>query len=268
MDNWYIGTMGFSYKDWVGVFYPAEMDSRNYLAYYSRIFNAVEIDSTFYGTPRIEIVKHWAATTANGFKFCLKVPRVITHDAGLVGVRDMLVEFVDHVRFLEDKLGVVLFQFPPSFKVNQISILEDSLVYLPSGVRYAIEIRDQSWYTASEPDEEPLLARMLKQYDVAWAVTEYPGLPKKVYLTSDFLYLRWIGQHGSFQRHDYERIDQTVNLKNWWTILQSYLDRAEVAYGFMNNDYAGFAAGTANRFKQIAGMPIKTFQPPQQGTLL
>ena len=267
MTKWYIGTMGFSYKDWNSVFYPKEMDARNYLAYYSRIFNCVEIDSSFYGTPRAESVRHWKAVTPEGFKFCLKTPRMITHDKALIEVEDLLTEFLEAAVLLEDRLGVILFQFPPSFTASHLPALEHIVTNLPKGLRFAVEIRDQSWYTPKSGEETPPLAQLLKQYGVAWAATEFPGLPGRIYPTANYLYVRWIGQHGTFQHHDRERIDRTQNLKEWRGKVEELLDRVEAVYGFLNNDYAGFAAGTAHRFKEIAGLPVKNIRPPQQETL-
>ena len=263
----YVGTMGFSYKDWNGVFYPAEMKAQRYLAYYSRIFNAVEVDSTFYGTPKADTVLRWAAATPDGFRFCLKVPRQITHDAGLVNVGADLAHSLEVARLLGNKLGVILFQFPPSFRVDQLPVLKRLLPDLPVDVRFAVEIRDQSWYTAVDDNGYPLLANALERHGVCWAATEYPGLPDRIHPTSKFLYIRWIGQHGSYMRHDRERVDRSANLKAWWQQIQGLSEGVEALFGFLNNDYAGFAAGTANRFKRIAGLPVEPFKPPQQGTL-
>ncbi|MBN1149500.1 MAG: DUF72 domain-containing protein [Anaerolineales bacterium] len=263
----YIGTMGFSYKDWNGAFYPAGMKAHRYLAYYSRIFNAVEVDSTFYGAPKANTVRHWAAATPDGFRFCLKVPRQITHDAGLVGVEADLAQFLEIARSLGEKLGVVLFQFPPSFTAKQLPALQRLLPELPTDIRFAVEIRDQSWYTAVDNQGYPLLAGALEKYAVCWAATEYPGLPDSIYPTSRFLYVRWIGQHGSYAHHDRERVDRGANMQAWWMRIRDLMEPVEALYGFFNNDYAGFAAGTANRFKWIAGLPVESFKPPQQGTL-
>ena len=95
----YIGTMGFSYQEWSRVFYPTKMKAKKFLAHYSRIFNSVEIDSTFYGTPRADTVRRWGMTTPKNFKFCLKVPRSITHMAGLVGVEEELNNILPNGKF-------------------------------------------------------------------------------------------------------------------------------------------------------------------------
>lgn len=262
MTDWYIGTMGFSYKDWSGVFYPQDMPARSWLTYYSRIFNAAEIDSTFYGTPRIETVKRWAAQTPEGFRFSLKVPRVITHDLSLVGVAGLMQEFVTVVETLGKKLGVILVQFPPSFDASRHADLDVFLSELPRGPSYAVEVRDQSWYTA-----ENETAALFEKHGVAWAATQYPGLPRNINVTAPFIYIRWIGRHGSFDHHTHERLDRTTDLKSWWEKIHAVQDRLESVYGFTNNDYAGFAPMTANRFKEIAGLPVEPLRPAQQPTL-
>lgn len=267
MNDWYIGTIGFSYSDWVGVFYPVGMPSRNYLSYYSRIFNAVEIDSSFYGPPRAESVQRWKSSTDENFRFCLKTPRKITHDANLVQAGQAMELFLERARLLEEKLGVILVQFPPSFQIDRIASLEKFLAGLPRDIRFAIEVRHSSWYQVGRDAFEPDLADLLRNINIAWTMTEYPGLPNWAPVTADFLYIRWIGRHGAFSVHDRLRIDRRGNLQDWL----SRIHRVEAAltgiYGFLNNDYAGFAAGTANQFKKISGLKVENFQPPQQATL-
>ncbi len=266
--NWYLGTMGFAYRDWEGGLYPELMPSRNYLGHYSRFFNAVEIDSTFYGTPKEEVVYRWSAVVPEEFQFCLKTPRVITHELGLVNASDEMHLFVSTARLLEQRLGVILLQFPPSFKVDRLEILSDFLPVLATDLRFAIEFRDQSWYTAASEDEEPPVFELLRKYNVCWATTDYPGVPSQVYQTASFLYIRWIGQHGKYPHHQYERVDLTPRLFWWWQQFQDYLEGVEAVFGFFNNDYAGHAPTTCNRFKAIANLPLEDITPPRQGRLL
>jgi uncharacterized protein YecE (DUF72 family) len=277
--------MGFSYADWNGVFYPKDLPPHKRLAYYSRIFNAVEIDSTFYGPPRPETVRRWAAATPPDFCFCLKAPRQFTHQAGLVGVQGDLLKFIASIQNLGEKLGALLFQFPPSFGPDRLPALLSCLEGLPRGLRCAVEIRHPAWYAPEGPDlGEPALARALRPLGVCWAATEYPDLPRRIDPSAGFLYLRWIGQHGTFQRHDQERIDRRDQLRHWLQDLERSLavpppalpdhprepaghPSPPLIFGFFNNDYAGFAAGTANRFKALAGLPATPFLPAQQAKL-
>lgn len=263
MAEWYPGTIGFGYRDWQDIVYPTGCLARDYLAYYSRIFNAVEMDTTFYGIPRRSTVERWAASVPQGFKFCAKTPRKITHELGLIGAASLMKEFCDSLRPLEDKLGAILIQLPPSFDASHRNDLARFLEELPgtaSGTLVAVEFRHRSWYLAE-------IAGLLRSHGICWAATEFPRLPRQINLTADFLYVRWIGQHGSYDRHTHERVDKTSELTWWWEQLHALEERVPTVYGFFNNDYAGFAAGTCNKFKRIAGLPVVSFPAPEQGRL-
>ncbi len=260
MANWYLGTMGFSWKDWSGTFYPEGLDANEYLAYYSRIFNAVEIDSTFYGTPRNEYVQRWADITPEGFKICAKMPKIITHEMELKGTAELVNQFLDTIRLLGDKLAVILIQFPPSFTISHLPVLDVFLDRLPHDLRFAVEVRHRSWH---RPETE----EMLRKHQVAWAATEYEHLPKRIYLTSNYLYVRFIGHHRRFRNHRSEKVNVTPQLEWWYENLEPFMDQVDSVYGFFNNDYSGFAPGSCNRFRALAGQPVMPFTPPQQGRL-
>jgi uncharacterized protein YecE (DUF72 family) len=257
-----IGTMGFSYQAWNGVFYPKGMSSKDYLPYYSGIFNSVEIDSTFYGTPRKSTVEKWIRSTPPEFKISVKAPRIITHDIDLANACGYMNEFIEMMRYLESRLAVILLQFPPSFQVDQIGNLADFLNHLPKDLKFAIEVRHPSWYSA-----ESQFVDLLKQTNVCWAATEYPGLSNKIHLTLDFVYIRWIGQHGSFKFHDSERIDRTEELHGWLKRIENISWQVNAVYGYFNNDYAGFGAGSAIKFRYMIGNPVVLPQQPKQGSL-
>ena len=260
MIEWRLGTMGFSYKDWNGVFYPDGISPRDYLTYYSRIFNAVELDSTFYGTPREEYVERWAAVTPPNFTFCAKTPREITHERRLEKSGELMDSFVRTMRLLGDKLGVILIQLPPDMSFDHIHKLAVFLRELPDNCRYAIEFRHPSWHATAT-------GQLLQNHDICWASTDYKFLPQRVFVTTDFLYIRWIGRHGEYDLKDHERVDRTPRLQEWWEDIQNRSEGVRALYGFFNNDYAGHAPATCNRFKGIAGLPTKELRPPQQGRL-
>lgn len=265
MATWHIGTMGFSYPAWRGVFYPREMEAPRFLAYYSRIFDSLEIDSTFYGLPRKSTVLGWKTAVPQGFLFTLKAPNAITHQPGLAGAFPLFNQFINAARYLEEKLGAVLLQFPPSFQVDKLAELGEFLARLPADVRCAVEVRHQSWYTAGSI--VAAVSELFRQSKVCWASIEYPGVPGRVHRTSDFLYVRWIGQHGTFLQHDRERLDRSQNMQAWLDEIGKVERRVEAVLGFFNNDYAGFAAGSAQRFKQLANLPVAGFALPVQGQL-
>jgi uncharacterized protein YecE (DUF72 family) len=260
MSKWNLGTMGFSYKDWSGPFYPEYIPARDYLSYYSRFFNAVEIDSTFYGTPRKETVRRWADIVPEGFHICAKLPKEITHEAKLFGAADKLDQFLEVMRLLGEKLAVLLVQLPPSFSSVERPALSGFLEILPKDLRFAVEVRDLSWYTSET-------AELFSTHSVALAATEYENLPKRIEITAPFLYVRFIGQHGRFESHERERLDVDSQLEWWRQNLLDVENQVESIYGFFNNDYSGFAAGTCNRFKKLLGLPGEPFDPPRQPRL-
>lgn len=260
MTNWFLGTMGFAYKQWSGVFYPAGLNPSHYLAYYSERFTAVEVDATFYGPPRPEQVERWTAVTPSHFKFCAKTPRDITHQQRLVNMLPAMHNFLAAMRLLGDKLGAILLQFPPDFTTYEREKLVTFLKGLPSDIHFAVEFRDSSW-------DEPATADLLQTYNIAWVSADYIYLPKVVRQTADFLYLRFIGPHGQFTTKDRELIDKTADLQNWQSQIQPHLNKTDTIYGFFNNDYAGYSPATCNRFKQIIGLETKDIRILQQGRL-
>jgi uncharacterized protein YecE (DUF72 family) len=258
--NWYIGTMGYSYRDWKGYFYPDHIDARDYLSYYSRYYNAAEIDSTFYGIPRVDIARRWGEITPDGYQMCVKTPKKITHEAGLVGVSYEMNEFLGVMRLLVKKLGVILIQLPPAFTAANFDHLAAFVQNLPEDLRFAVEFRHHSWYTAKT-------ASLLAKYSVCWVATEYAELPKNVEATTDFLYIRFIGKHGRFRPHTHERIDVSMNLEWWLQRIRDLADHVHSVYGFFNNDYAGYAPASANKFKKMLGLPIEMQPLPRQEKL-
>ena len=260
MADWYLGTMGFSYADWAGPFYPETLAQSKYLGYYSRFFNAAEIDSTFYGTPKLATVKRWLAAAPVDFCFCPKTPRTITHEKGLQSAHLDMAEFLRVMRELKEKLGVILIQLPPSFGIDQFEFLDTFLSELPTDLRFAVEFRHSSWH-------QPRTENLLQRHKVCWTATEYPHLPRGIRLTANFIYFRLIGRHGQFPHHDREQMDRSANLQWWHQHLQTQLARVEAVYGFFNNDYAGFGPGSCNQFKVLAGLPAPKLQPPQQQRL-
>lgn len=261
--NWYLGTMGFSYEDWKGVFYPDGLDKREYLSYYSQYFNAVEMDSTFYGTPRREYVQRWVQSSSDGFIFCPKMPRLITHELQLVDTADPVSDFLQTMRLFEDKLGPILIQFPPEFTRAEIGRLESFLDTLPTDMRYAVEFRHRSWH-ATETGE------LLQARGICWVSAEYIHMPQRVYVTTDFLFIRWIGRHDTYDTKDFERVDKTTDLAEWLDDIKQRQaeDGFHTVYGFFNDEYTGFAPAACMNFKNLVGLPTKPLAPPQQGRLL
>ncbi len=260
MSQWYLGTIGYSYKDWLGAFYPAGMSQHAYLPFYSKVFNCVEMDTTFHSIPRQSFVQSWANSTPDDFRFSLKTPQLITHQLALKGTEAPMLEFIDAVKPLKAKIGPILIQLPPKYSQVNYPEFESFLTSLPPDNLYAVEFRHASWYNQQT-------VRLLSQYNVCWVATDYPNLPKQINITSEFIYIRWIGVNGTYQHHSYERVNKVAELRWWLDLLRSLESQVPVIYGFFNNDYAGFAAGTCKRFKQLAGFTDEEDNVPYQERL-
>ena len=135
MRDWRLGTMGFSYSDWAGVFYPKGLPAGEYLRYYSRYFDTVELDTTFHAVPPPERVRRWAEVTPGEFRFCVKATRVVTHETPADRAVLPLLRFLEVARELGPKLAVVLLQYPPSFSSREMPRLAAFLARLPGDVR-------------------------------------------------------------------------------------------------------------------------------------
>lgn len=254
--------MGFGYKDWEGVFYPEGLNSRDYLAYYGHFFNAVEMDSTFYGSPKPEYVQRWAQVTPSEFIISPKMPRSITHERRLQGADEETASFLDTMRGLGEKLGPILIQLPPDFTYDKLGALFAYLRHLPRDLRYAVEFRHRSWHRAGT-------GQLLQDYDICWASTEYIYMPQRVYVTTDFIYIRWLGRHGTYETKDHERVDKTERLEEWVAdVEERSQEGAQTVYGFFNDEYAGFAPATCQKLKRLLNLPTKPLTPPRQSRLL
>ena len=260
MTDWFLGTMGFSYKQWVGPFYPDGLNARLHLTYYADRFNALEIDTTFYGVPKASTVQRWHDATPQGFKMCPKMPRAITHEARLNEAEALTAEFLERMRLLQDKLGPILIQFPPDFTQAEVSNLIHFLPQLPDDLRFAIEFRHRSW-------NKPETAVLLEAHDMCWTSADTIYVPRQITVTTDFLYLRFIGPHGRFPTKDRILLDRSADLQEWWRELQPRLDQVSAVYAFFNDDYEGFSPATCNRFKRIIGLDPQEIRPMQQGRL-
>lgn len=260
MVNWHLGTMGFAYKPWVGPFFPAGMAPSNFLTHYSQLFDAVEIDSTFYGPPSKRTVKRWHAVTPSDFVFCLKTPRTITHELRLVGATEPMMAFLDTARRLEAKLGVVLIQLPPDFSHDAFLPLMRFLEELPEDIRFAIEFRHRSW-------NSPGTTTLLERHNICFTAADYIYMPKNILRTADFLYLRFLGPRGRYPSKDREFEERAVEMSQWHHRLQPHLEAVSDGFIFFNNDFTGYAPAACRRFRKILGIDERNEQPWRQQRL-
>src|SRR5581483_6575840 len=169
--DWRLGTMGFGYSDWSGVFYPRDLKPSDFLAFYARYFNAVELDTTFHAIPPPDRVRRWRDETPGGFRFAAKAPKAVTHEGILDHHVDPMFEFLDSIGQLGEKLAVVLLQFPPSFTVQQLPRLRTFAGAMPEDVRFAVEFRHPS-------RDSEATAELLRERNWCWAAADYAGEPR------------------------------------------------------------------------------------------
>ena len=244
-DLLHLGTSGWSYKDWLGNFYPAGLAQGKWLEYYVTQFNTVEVDSTFYAIPPRSRVERWAQIAPDGFEFALKVPQVITHEKSLRDCDAEMKEFLDVVSVLGEHLGPVLFQFPYGFKPDRLADLLGFLDQLPrQDFRFVVEIRNRSWYKTPLADE--LAARQ-----IPLCLVDHPWMPRKRDVTGPFVYLRFLGDQEKITEFDHPQLDRSDDLKWWAEGAQEWILRRVPIYAFFNNHFAGHAPTDARLFSEI-----------------
>jgi uncharacterized protein YecE (DUF72 family) len=233
MSNVYVGSMGWSYDFWKPGFYPKTLASSDFLAYYSKQFNSVEVDSTFYRIPREQTVLSWKEQTPIGFVFSLKFPRVITHVKMLRDCEEETRVFLERAELLEEKLGSLLLQFPFSFRPEHVPLLEKFLGTLPKEHRYVVEVRDKKMLENS-------FYSMLKANGAALAWVDSASMPIITEVTSNFLYVRWEGDrkkvNGTLGKTE---IDRTSDIKLWARKLKPYLKKQMDVFGYFSKYYSG-----------------------------
>jgi uncharacterized protein YecE (DUF72 family) len=251
--QYYIGCSGWSYSAWQGPFYPSNIESNEWLSYYAHIFDYVEIDSSFYAMPNIFMVKNWNKRTPENFRFTAKFPKIITHDKRLKDVSNELNHFFQSMLPLADKILTLLLQLPPSLKIAEgIENLRNLIPELDNRFRYAIEVRDRSWF-------QDLAYSFFKNNNICMVWSQLAELTTPPIVTTDFLYMRFIGDR-SISEKDFGKIqkDRVSEMKNWADRLQKVIEEDKedlnLAIVSANNHYAGFGPMTANIFRRMVGL--------------
>ncbi|MDA4121326.1 MAG: DUF72 domain-containing protein [Thaumarchaeota archaeon] len=243
-----IGTSGWSYNEWLGVFYPTSDTSK--LSFYSKVFGTAEVDSTFYAYPSKGLVLGWAKHSPENFVFSVKLPQELTHDKRLdlaKGVETDLVRFLSLLKplIVGGKLGPVLIQLPPSFSYEKdFENLKGFLGAVPDDVKFAVEFRHPSWL------REDVWA-LLRSRNVANVIVDEPLLPPDTIVTADFAFIRWHG-HGKRPWYNYRYKEE--ELKAWIPKVQEVVSRTEKTYGYFNNHFRGFAVENSLKMMGMLGV--------------
>ena len=245
-----IGTSGWAYANWREAFYPRGVRQGEWLAYYSRFFDTVEVNASFYRLPSETLITGWLARTPEGFRFAVKAWRAITHFRRLEDCADPLDRFLARIALFGDRLGPILFQLPPRFPADPARLAR-FLEQLPPVHRYAFEFRDPSWHV----DE---IYRILERAGAAFCPFDLAGLTAPRAVTADFVYVRL---HGHERR--YRGAYDEGLLADWAGWLREQLARGRDAWVYFDNtDEAAHAVTDAMRLlRLVEGPPGESAAP-------
>jgi uncharacterized protein YecE (DUF72 family) len=261
-----VGTCGWTFNDdWRETFYPSELPESECLAFYSRFFPAVEVDSTFYRAPSDDALRRWIETTPANFRFSCKLPRSITHVCRLRDCATELNSFFHVLEPLASKLRVILVQLPPSFTpTDGKQSLRNFLTQLPRDFRFAVEFRNPGWH-------RPQIISLLEKCRVCWVWADTTPLNERnlapfefLPRTTDFLYLRLLGDYATkYDRdglfvHRYDKLlwKREAALESWSLKIERHLSEVRNVLTFVSNHFEGFAPETAQRFAQRLGFEL------------
>ncbi len=260
-----IGACAWSFEEWRGAFYPQDLPAAQWLEFYARYFPAVEIDSTFYSAPEENTVRRWLEVTPAEFRFACKLPREITHACRLRDCSAELNSFLRAIEPLAPKLQVLLIQLPPSFAPkNGKQALHGFLKQLPRDFRFAIEFRHAGWH-------RPQIIRLLEKYRVCWVWADTTPLNERnlapfefLPRTTDFLYLRLLGDYATKYDRNGERIHRygkllwkrEAALDSWSLKIERHLADTRSVWTFINNHFEGFAPESCQRLANRLGFEL------------
>ncbi|RFS19693.1 DUF72 domain-containing protein [Chitinophaga silvatica] len=233
----YIGTSGWSYPHWRKIFYPDDLKPTEYLSWYAKTFKVTEINTSFYHLPAAKTVKTWTETVPNGFRFCPKISRYITHMKRLLEPESTLPKFFDVFDQIQKKLGPVLIQLPPNMHFDK-DRLENFLATLTGtykGYKFALEARHDSWMNDAATN-------ILKRYKIAWVIS-YSGnrWPGAEIVTARHVYIRYHGPDGSFGTGY-----TSQQLNSFAEKIKKWKQQGHQIWAFFNNDGHGYAVKNAS----------------------
>lgn len=238
----YVGTSGWVYNDWVGIFYPEDLPSKEKLRFFSKHFRTAEVNYSFYHLPRPTTYENWYNQTPEKFVFAVKASRFITHIKRLKEAKTACTKFLENALHLKEKLGPILFQLPPSFRATDENLmtLEEFLKDIDiRNIRSAFEFRHKSWC-------EDRVYEILQKNEVAWVIADSPSYPRAEVVTCDFAYIRMHGYEKLFSsRYNLQEIEQLGQKVKGWR--SNGLD----VYVYFNNDYHGFAIENARELSEL-----------------
>jgi uncharacterized protein YecE (DUF72 family) len=228
----HIGTSGWRYEQWAGQFYPDNLPEEKWLSYYSERFPTVEINSSFYRLPSVDMLKLWRDTAPRDFVFSIQASRYVTHSKKLTDPGQGVEAMLKRLEVLRDGLGPFLFQLPPNWGYNGKRLRQFFEVW-PETVRCAFEFRDASWINSET-------LAILSEHDAAFCIYDVGQWRTPCEVTADFVYLRLHGPGEAFQGKYEARA-----LGVWADAISAWSDQGKEIFCYFENDRFGQAAQNA-----------------------
>lgn len=234
-----IGTSGWHYKHWLGVFYPAGTRPFEMFEFYSRHFDTVEINNSFYRLPTETTFDNWRESSPRNFCYAVKGSRFITHMKKLKDPESSSAKFFHVADRLGPKLGPILFQLPPRWKRN-LERLDEFLRTLPGEHQYAVEFRDETWLV-------PEVYKLLNKYNAAFCIHDFSDMKVPREITADFTYVRFHGPTSAKYWGSYSDRE----LRGWADWIKEHRRKLSSIFAYFNNDPEGAAVRNALTLKQF-----------------
>ena len=236
----HIGCSGWVYRHWKGGFYPAELPQKRWFEHYSRDFDTVEINASFYRVPLVSTFEGWREKAPPGFRYAVKANRFMTHMKKLLDCEQPLEEFISLARRLGPTLGPILYQLPPSLH-KDLPRLEAFLKRLPGDLEHVVEFRHKSWY------EDDVL-ELLDRRGAGFVTHDLVGLVSPRWASGRTAYVRFHGTGGKYRgRYSDEAMADWAD----WLVAQRAAGRS--AWAYFNNDIGGDAIEDARTLKRLVG---------------
>jgi len=233
-----VGTSGWFYDHWRGRFYPENLPKSDWLSYYARHFDTVEINNTFYQLPKEQTFQKWYTLAPRGFLYTVKANRYITHIKKLKDTKDELSRFFERVEILKDRLGPILFQLPPSLRKN-LDLLGSFLQLLPKNRLAVFEFRNETWYTEDT-------YRILEESGAGFCIHDLGGEETPRIITAGVIYIRFHGTTGRYAGN-YSK----PALAKWAKWIKENQKSVSAVYAYFNNDALAHAITNARTLKSL-----------------
>jgi uncharacterized protein YecE (DUF72 family) len=238
----HIGTSGWSYKHWAGHFYPPKLKATEWFSYYTRFFQTAEINTSFYHLPKEQTVINWAAKAPEGFIFCAKLSRYITHMKKLKGVEEPLERFFSLFQPLKEKMGPVLVQLPPMLTFHY-DVAEAFFHQLTNykGHEFVLEVRHSTWLQENS-------LTLMAGYNIGFVISQSNEIfPYAEAITAKNIYVRF---HGPNELYASPYTDEM--LMKFARKFEQWRGEGHAIWAYFNNDIHGYAFQDAQRLMEIA----------------